>query len=353
MVSDVLNGMAGNQSGRVLIIFSNFYHDGRLVRTLSEAKTDSVLVDSNPPPEVAPLWEGFDSYSFGRLSGATLLSDEWLSKEDPSGDLWRAIASAAGDGRLALVDAAEHAGYVRSMRRELRPLFFPAPSSERLPAAERLLLDATQKGALDFPALVHAPIEKFLASHLCHTFITPNQLTLGTATLGLCVTALYTSGHLWAGVIIALAIGVLDGVDGKLARLKVQTTKLGKGEHILDYFVELSWWTALAIHFRITSQVPPAFALLFMLFASDIVDRLARVSVEPRLQRSLDDIAPFDRLVRYVGGRRNIYTWVFAASLLIGMPARGFVIFCWWGMLTAAIHVFRAVQIRLSPSFPR
>ena len=80
--------------------------------------------------------------------------------------------------------------------RSVRPVFFPAPLPEFRPLAERLLRDATQSGVLDFPALVHAPIEKWLVSHLCRTTITPNQITLGTGVLGLSVTVLYALGHL-------------------------------------------------------------------------------------------------------------------------------------------------------------
>ena len=141
---------------------------------------------------------------------------------------WKRLLRIRMAGRIARVDAARQQAYVRSMRRSVRPVFFPAPSLERRPLAERLLRDATQKGVLDFPALVHAPIEKWLVSHLCRTTITPNQITLGTAVLGLGVTLLYACGYLWAGVLLALVIGVLDGIDGKLARLKAQTTKLGK-----------------------------------------------------------------------------------------------------------------------------
>jgi phosphatidylglycerophosphate synthase len=57
------------------------------------------------------------------------------------------------------------------------------------------------------------------------------------------------------GALLALVFGVWDGLDGKLARLKAQTTKLGKGEHVLDYFIEMSWWTALAHHFQVPGQV--------------------------------------------------------------------------------------------------
>src|SRR5205807_8004753 len=175
---------------------------------------------------------------------AALLSSEWLSRKNRAGILVEEITSDIMTDRIARVDAARQQAYVGSMRRSVRPLFFPAPSPERRPLAERLLRDATQKGVLDFPALVHAPIEKWLVSHLCRTTITPNQITLGTGVLGLSVTLLYAFGHLSVGALLALLVGILDGVDGKLARLKVQTTRIGKGEHLLDYFVEMSWWAA-------------------------------------------------------------------------------------------------------------
>ena len=231
------------------------------------------------------------------------------------------------------------------MRRSVRPVFFPAPSLERRPLAERLLRDATQKGVLDFPARVHAPIEKWLVSHLCRTTITPNQITLGTAVLGLGVTVLYACGYLWAGVLIALVIGVLDGIDGKLARLKAQTTKLGKREHDLDYLVETSWWAALAYHFHATGQIRYAYVIFSAFFAFERLERVAKRAVQRRIGRNLDDFAPFDRFVRIVAGRRNIYTWLFTLFLVIGAPATGFIGICFWGVASAVIHIFRALQI--------
>jgi phosphatidylglycerophosphate synthase len=231
------------------------------------------------------------------------------------------------------------------MRRSVRPVFFPAPSLKRRPLAERLLRDATQKGALDFPALVHAPIEKWLVSHLCRTSITPNQITLGTGILGVGVTLLYAGGYLWAGVLLALVIGVLDGIDGKLARLKAQTTKLGKKEHDLDYFIEILWWAALAYHFHATGQIRYAYIIFCAFFVFDRLERVAKRAVQRRIGRNLDDFAPFDRLVRIVAGRRNIYTWLFTFFVLIGAPATGFIWLCFWGVASAVIHIFRALQI--------
>jgi hypothetical protein len=347
-ISDCLAAIAAHSAARVLVIFASFYCDARLLRALADAQNDSILIDSAPPSVIAPLLENSERHSFGQFFGAALLSKKWFDGKNRDRFLIGELALDFTAGRITAVDAARQRAYVPDMRRVVRPVFFPAPSSGRRALAERLLRNATQKGVLDFPALVHAPIEKWIVSRLCQTSITPNQVTLVTALLGLSVTLLYASGHLWAGALLALAVGVFDGVDGKLARLKVQTTKIGKGEHALDYCIEMSWWAALAYHFHVTGQVRCAYTILFVFFVCDILDRLAKRSVERRLARSLDDVSRFDRLLRYVAGRRNIYTWLFTICLAIGLPANGFVLLCFWGIATAPIHIFRALQIRLS-----
>src|SRR5882724_2939356 len=278
-VGDILDCLAALRvasDGRILIVFAGFYCDERLLRSLADAQANSVLIDSDPPSIIAPLLENSDTHSSGRLLCAALLSSEWLSRKNRAGTFVEEITSDTMAGRIARVDAAREQAYVGSMRRSVRPVFFPAPSLERRPLAERLLRDATQKAVLDFPALVHAPIEKWLVSHLCRTTITPNQITLGAGVLGLSVTVLYALGYLWVGALLALIVGVLDGVDGKLARLKVQTTRLGKGEHVLDYCIEMSWWVPLAYYFHADGQVRYAYVIFFAFF---VFQRLERVAI--------------------------------------------------------------------------
>jgi hypothetical protein len=127
--------------------------------------------------------------------------------------------------------------------------------------------------------------------------------------------------------------------------LKAQTTKLGKKEHDLDYLIETSWWMALAYHFHATGQVRYAYIIFFAFFAFHRLERMAKKAVQRRIGRNLDDFAPFDRLVRIVAGRRNIYTWLFAFFLVIGAPATGFISLCLWGVASAVIHILRALQI--------
>ena len=345
-VRDCLTAMKIPSEGRILIVFACFFCDERLLRSLAEAQTNSALVDSDPPSVIAPLLKNSDAHSAGRLLCATTLLGEWFSRKNRGAALKQELESDVMASRIAAVDAAKQKAYILDMRRSVRPFFFPAPSPECRPLAERLLRDATQKGVLDFPAIVHAPIEKWLLSHLCRTTITPNQVTLGTGILGLSVTLLYAFGYLWVGTLLALLVGILDGVDGKLARLKVQMTKTGKREHVLDYFIEMSWWAALAHHFHTTGQVRYAYLIWLVFFASDSLERVAKWSVKLRVGRSIDDVSRFDRLVRRVAGRRNIYTWLFTICLSLGAPATGFISLCLWGMATATVHIVRALQIR-------
>jgi phosphatidylglycerophosphate synthase len=344
-ISRYLKLMGPLDPDRALVIAAAYYCDGRLLRTMAEAATNTVLIDSKLPQNCAPLWEDFEPRTCGWFCGTALLDQEWLSKQDPRAGLIDALLLDADAGRLASLDASRQPTYVPDLRKNLRPICFPAPPPQRRRLAERLLQDAAQNGTLDVPALVHAPIETWLVAHLWKTSIRPNQITFVTMLVGLSVTLLYATGHLWFGTILALIVGILDGIDGKLARIKVETTELGKWEHGLDYIVELSWWTALAHHFYTNGESPNAYLMLLLLFGSDLVDRSARRSVKQRLGRNLDDVAPFDRVVRGVGGRRNTYIWIFTFGLALGAATNAFVALCWWGTATAAVHLFRALQI--------
>jgi phosphatidylglycerophosphate synthase len=326
---------------RILVVSAGFYYDARLLKALTEQTATAALVDSAPPPECIPLWKG----QGGSFHAAALVEGDWLSRQDHSAGLMDQLSSDAATGRIEACDAARQPTYITALRKHVRPVFFPAPSPNLLTLAERFPRDVAQNGVLDFPGLLDSPIEDWIVARLCRTSITPNQVTFVTMLIGLAVTALFATGHLWWGVALAYTIEVLDGVDGKLARTKIETTAAGEWEHVVDYCIELSWWTALAYHFR-GENLAVAYWLLLLLVGSDVVDRLAKRAVKQKVGRNLDDVSNFDRFVRCIGGRRNINIWILAAALALGGPADGFVLICWWGAATAAAHVIRSLQIR-------
>jgi 1L-myo-inositol 1-phosphate cytidylyltransferase / CDP-L-myo-inositol myo-inositolphosphotransferase len=367
-------------AGRALVVSAGFYYDARLLQALSEQSTTTLLVDSAPSPGCARLWRpegrasarpGNAEEYFSEVAGspglaaasasewessssecgaaAALVDQDWLSRQDHATALFAQLSSDAATGRIESCDAARQPTYVVALRKHVRPVFFPAPLPYLIAVAERFPRDVAQNGVLDFPGLLDSPIEDWIVARLCRTSIRPNQVTFVTMLIGLVVTTLFTTGHLWWGVALAYTIEVLDGVDGKLARTKVETTVAGDLEHIVDYCIELSWWTALAYHFH-AEKIRSAFWLLLLLVGSDLVDRLAKRSVKRKMGRNLDDVSNFDRFVRCIGGRRNINIWILIAALALGDPASGFVLFCWWGAATAAAHVVRVLQIRFGRS---
>jgi phosphatidylglycerophosphate synthase len=335
-VNEVMTG-----ANRTLIVSAGFYYDARLLKTLAEQSVTTLLIDSAPPADSLTLWKGEGA----DFRAAALVEGDWFARQDHTAALMDQLSSDAANGRIATCDAALQQTYVVALRKHVRPVFFPAPSDHLIDQAERFPRDVAQNGVLDFPGLLDSPIEDRIVARLCRTSITPNQVTLATMLIGLIVTALFATGHLWFGVALAYAIEVLDGVDGKLARTKVETTAAGEWEHLTDYLIELSWWSALAFHFH-AQHLRSAYWLLLLLVVSDWVDRLAKRVVKKKVERNLDDVSNFDRFVRCIGGRRNINIWILIAALALGNAKDGFVLFCWWGAATAAAHVIRALQIR-------
>ena len=122
---------------RVLVVCAGFYCDGRLLHALAQAEQDSVLIDSDVPSITAPLWKNSGKQSFGRSVCAAVVSGEWLSRKNRNAVLRKELESDVMSGRITAVDAAKQQAYVPSMRRSVRPVFFPAPLPEFRPLAER------------------------------------------------------------------------------------------------------------------------------------------------------------------------------------------------------------------------
>ncbi len=139
-------------------------------------------------------------------------------------------------------------------------------------AATRTLIRAAQKCALDLPALLLDPVfENRLVFWLCDRRITPNQVTLFTTLLGALIAALFLYGWLRLGIVLAYAVEVLDGVDGKLARTKLQTSRLGEFEHVLDFFIEHAWYVTITIFLVTSTHAPQLWWVGGGLMVSDLI----------------------------------------------------------------------------------
>lgn len=326
-----------DQMARFLIVPANVYCDARLLAILSTRNSATVLVDSNPPQLVQHMIQN--------PNGPALVTRNFLLACSDNAPVFEELKQKLDAREIDTLDAVKVDDYIMSMRRHVRPLCFATPHVGERHLAERIILDAAQKGTLDFPAYVHAPIETAIVSLLCKTRITPNQVTIAGFIIGCGATAAFALGRVGLGLLAALAFGVVDGLDGKLSRVKVETTERGKWEHHLDYLIENSWWTAIAFHLWQSAQLPNPFYFLGLLVGSHLLDEFVKRRAKMATGRLLDDVAPFDRAFRLIAARRNVYVWVLAGGFLLGAFPQSYAIICGWAALTAAVHLVRSVWI--------
>jgi phosphatidylglycerophosphate synthase len=220
----------------------------------------------------------------------------------------------------------------------LKAMTTPADAAD----ATRTVVEAAQKRALDLPALLlHPMFENRLVLWLCNTPITPNHVTLFTAFLGAIIAALFLNGWLRLGILLAYGVAILDGVDGKLARTTLRTSRLGEVEHVLDFFVEHAWYLTLTLFFVSQTGDPSVWWMGGGLMAGDLLDKLLYMTGHLRLGKQLDELGPFDRRFRLIAGRRNIYLWMFILGFWGDLPLQALTVACVWALGTASVHSVR------------
>ena len=325
------------QTTRFLIIPANVFCDGRLLAALSARNSPTVLVDSNPPHSLRHIIQN--------PTGPALVTRDFLLACSDSVALDEELKQKFDARRVDSVDAAKVDDYIVSMRRRVRPHCFPVAREQDRRLAERIILDSAKNGTLDLPAYLHVPIETALISHLCKTRITPNQITIAGLIFGCSATVAFALGSVGLGILAALIFGIVDGLDGKQARVKIETTERGRWEHHFDYLIENSWWTAIAFYLWQSAQLRSAFYFLALLVGSHLLDEVVKRRAKMATGRLLDDVAPFDRAFRLIAARRNVYVWVLAGGFLLGAFPQSYAIICGWAAVSAAIHLMRSVWI--------
>ena len=210
--------------------------------------------------------------------------------------------------------------------------------------AKKLLAEHSQKkrGASDFVAhYLNRPIENKIVYLISDSRITPNQVTILTNVLAYIVTALFFFGHLLTGAILTFVVGIVDGLDGKLARICGCSTKLGLMEHVFDLLYEFSWLIALAFFLSRSQDSMPLVltvcSITFIAFYRFCYDQFGRA-----MGVSLDVYGRFERAFRRVAGRRNVYNVYILVGVLLGVPLYSLIGILFHSALTAVVYAYRA-----------
>ena len=231
------------------------------------------------------------------------------------------------------------------MRKEIKPWWIDIDTEEDLKNAREIIVENASKNPSDALACyVHKPIENKLVALISNSSITPNQLTIIINIFAYAITGLFFFGYLLPASILTFVVGIADGLDGKLARVKLMSSKLGTLEHSFDLLFDFSWFIALSwFLFSSTQNAIPlvlcTFILLFIAFYRHVYDQFRRA-----MGKSLDDSGDFERVFKRVASRRNLYNIPILVGVLLGIPLYSLVFILFHSGITAIVYSARAIK---------
>lgn len=237
--------------------------------------------------------------------------------------------------------------YVPSMRRSFTPYWQFVEHVRDLDAAADKVMDSAQKGVLDFPARYLHPVpENWLARLAAGTHVTPNQITVFSALLAFVGTYWFATQQYSAALLMAVLAGILDGVDGKLARIKLLSSPFGdRLDHTLDVSFEFSWYIAIGWGLYQATGEWSFFGYGLLIVIIMLCARALSGLYFLQTGHQIHDHTAFDRAVRLVAGRRNIYVLLLVVGYLTDNFLMSFYLVIVWGIVTVAIYALRNIIV--------
>lgn len=207
----------------------------------------------------------------------------------------------------------------------------------------KLLIDRASKRPADVvEKYVDPPIENWLVHKLCDTAVTPNLVTLLAIAVALTAVSLFYQGWFLPAALFAWAATVLDGVDGKLARVKLMTTSIGKLERIAGFCYESAWYLAWAAYLTRTYD-PVAWEVGTALAVCNGCDQVLIAAFAQFRGKPLSEMSRFDQWFNLIGGQRRIYLAMLLVGFMVGMPLQALQAVLWWAVVTVFIHLGQIV----------
>ncbi|MGE0809529.1 MAG: CDP-alcohol phosphatidyltransferase family protein [Immundisolibacter sp.] len=234
--------------------------------------------------------------------------------------------------------------YQERLRKREAPYVLPVTPGEQ-DVLERRLFGTAYKGVTDFITKWWWPPLARRATGFCaRRGITPNQVTLTGLLLTIAAGFAFWDGWWWPGLVCAWLMTFLDTVDGKLARVTVQSSRFGD---ILDHGIDLIhppfWYAAWALGLPAGSV--PTDTLIWVIVAGYIGGRLAEGAFQAVCAKfSLFVWQPFDSYNRLVTARRNPNLLMLTLCALLGAPAVGLWLVAGWTVLSTALLWVRVGQ---------
>lgn len=226
---------------------------------------------------------------------------------------------------------------------------------------EAKLYGASYKGITDLVTKWWWPRPARVGVRFCAARqLTPNQVTLFGGLLMLAALWLFSIGQFALGLAAGWIMTYLDTVDGKLARVTVQSSAIGNVlDHGMDIVHPPFWYLAWGGGLVFTNQLGAIGAwthteLITLVMGGYIAGRLIEAAFHGLGSCGIFSWRPFDAYFRLITGRRNPCMILLTTGVVLGRPDLGLYWVVWWTLISSAILLLRllyaaVVRLRTGP----
>jgi phosphatidylglycerophosphate synthase len=312
---------------RIVLLRADWVYDDAIVRSLVMA-----------PSELALIAPGGDCI-------AVVVS---RAQRAEAASLLESGRAPAELGRVTPEQLAD--GYNDTLRKREAPYLMQLTAAA-VPDIEARVFRGAYKGVTDLVTLYVWPGPARAVTRWCaHLGISPNMVTSASLVLVIAAMWAFWQGHFVLGLLAAWLMTFLDTVDGKLARVTLQSSPFGNVfDHSIDLIHPPLWWWAWIVGLNAAGQpLEHASLVLTVIVGGYVLQRIEEGLFIVFFKMDMHVWQPFDSRLRLITARRNPNLLILTAATLIGRPDWGIVAVAVWVALCLIIHALRLGQAALA-----
>ncbi len=337
---------AGEQA---LVLRADYAYDLRTLAGLLQHQ--GMLMDGDTP--AAAHVEAASAQTAWNIINASIAGTTVAKGSGSGDDTVSAVGSTAHPGQgakaypntsIATINARDLDGFEAELRKTEPPLL-QAIEPGSAGALEDRLYGISYKGITDFITKWWWPVPaKAMVRWCANLGITPNAVTLTGFALMLATCWLFHEGLYFWGLLLGWFMTYLDTVDGKLARVTVQSSKFGHWlDHGMDILHPPFWywlWGLSVVNFE--PRLGVGFeTLLACMVGGYVAGRLIEGAFHALGNVSLFAWRPFDAWFRLFTARRNPCLLLMTGAWTLGEPGLGFELVALWTLVCSIVLLLR------------
>jgi phosphatidylglycerophosphate synthase len=238
----------------------------------------------------------------------------------------------------------------RSLKKREPPFLLPLSAANQR-AIETQVFSGSYKGVTDFVTRHLWPRPAQFVTRLCASAgISPNMVTSVSLVFVLVAMWAFWHGHYGWGLAAGWIMTFLDTVDGKLARVTLNSSKFGDYfDHSIDLLHPPFWWWAWVVGLPAAgfALAPDSIALQVIIWGY-ILQRLEEGLFDVVFKVPMHMWRRFDTWFRLITARRNPNLAILTVATLFGRPDIGINAVAIWVAICLVVHALQIVQAAIA-----